>query len=339
MKSDGINGALGRDCIIPIFIFSLPRAGSTLLQRLLATHELIATQSEPWVALPFIYALRKSGVAAEYSHATGGMAVEEFIGCLSNGVSTYNNIISEALLHLYANAVPEEKKEAAYFLDKTPRYSLICEELIELFPDGKFVFLWRNPVSVVSSIIETFGDGRWNTHIYDVDLYKGLSNMVRTYKKYSGRSISLKYEDLVREPRKSLAMIFDYIGVSCDAHDIDGFIEVKMKGSMGDPTGVKKYKNISTETLNKWRRTICNPWRKWWCKKYIMSLDDEMMDLMGYDKKEILSDLDSLRVGVESLFSDLFYFAAGKFYKFFSLDILRKNVRRFKRGDRIYKYG
>jgi hypothetical protein len=291
------------------------------------------------VALPFIYALKRNGVATEYSHATGGVAVGEFVRCLSGGISTYNSIISEALLGLYANAVPEEKKEAVYFLDKTPRYSLICEELFELMPNGKFVFLWRNPVSVVSSIIETFGKGRWNAYIYDIDLYKGLPNMVQAYKKHRNKSMSLKYEDLVRDPRKSLESVFGYLGVSCDAHDIDGFIGVKMKGSMGDPTGVHKYKNISTETLNKWQDTICNPWRKWWCKKYIEDIDDEIMDLMGYDKKEILLDLDSLRVGVDRLFSDIFYFVAGKFYKLLSMDILRRNARRIVRRERIYKYG
>ena len=52
------------------FIISQPRAGSTLLQRLLATHPQIQTIGEPWLAIPFVYALREKGVTAEYIHVS-----------------------------------------------------------------------------------------------------------------------------------------------------------------------------------------------------------------------------------------------------------------------------
>jgi hypothetical protein len=35
-----------------VFLISLPRAGSTLLQRLLMGHPLVASCGEPWLALP-----------------------------------------------------------------------------------------------------------------------------------------------------------------------------------------------------------------------------------------------------------------------------------------------
>ena len=40
--------------IRPIFIFSAPRSGSTLLQRVLAAHTQVATASEPWILLPLL---------------------------------------------------------------------------------------------------------------------------------------------------------------------------------------------------------------------------------------------------------------------------------------------
>ena len=45
--------------IKPIFIFSITRSGSTLLQRVIAAHEGVATVSEPWVLLPYLYTLRE----------------------------------------------------------------------------------------------------------------------------------------------------------------------------------------------------------------------------------------------------------------------------------------
>jgi len=38
----------------PIFILSLLRAGSTLLQRILMGHKDIASVTEPWFLLPFV---------------------------------------------------------------------------------------------------------------------------------------------------------------------------------------------------------------------------------------------------------------------------------------------
>ena len=45
-------------------------------------------------------------------------------------------------------------KGQLYFLDKTPRYYHIIQELKDLFPESKFVILVRNPVSVFSSIMD-----------------------------------------------------------------------------------------------------------------------------------------------------------------------------------------
>ena len=36
----------------PIFLLSLPRSGSTLLHRMLASHPQVATLPEPWVPMP-----------------------------------------------------------------------------------------------------------------------------------------------------------------------------------------------------------------------------------------------------------------------------------------------
>ena len=62
----------------PIFLFSLPRSGSTLAQRIIASHAEIATTAEPWLLLPCLYALRHGGVYAEYSQATAVKAIRDF---------------------------------------------------------------------------------------------------------------------------------------------------------------------------------------------------------------------------------------------------------------------
>jgi len=43
-----------------------------------------------------------------------------------------------------------------FFLDKTPRYYFIIPELKNVFPEAKFIILLRNPLAVLSSILNTW---------------------------------------------------------------------------------------------------------------------------------------------------------------------------------------
>ena len=54
--------------LTPVFLLSLPRSGSTLLQRMLGTHPEIFTRGEGHFLLPFFYAGRSEGVYAAYGH-------------------------------------------------------------------------------------------------------------------------------------------------------------------------------------------------------------------------------------------------------------------------------
>ena len=155
----------------PIFIFSLPRSGSTLLQRVLMSHSQIASVAEPWLMLPFCYAHKKKGVLAEYSHSVSTDAFADFINNLPNGENDYFEALNEFACTLYQKQCMNNE---TYFLDKTPRYYFIVPEILEIFPDAKFIFLFRNPLHVMSSIIQTWCDGNLRKlYSYERDLNLG----------------------------------------------------------------------------------------------------------------------------------------------------------------------
>jgi hypothetical protein len=124
--------------ITPIFLFSLPRSGSTLTQRILATHHAVETVSEPWILLPFLYSRVREGVYAEYGHRVAFEAIEDFCSELPGGSEAYLGEIKELALRLYRLRA---KAGTQYFLDKTPRYHVISAEIVRLFDDARFVFL------------------------------------------------------------------------------------------------------------------------------------------------------------------------------------------------------
>ena len=178
--------------IKPIFIFSVSRCGSTLVQRIIAAHEGVATVSEPWLLLPYAYTLRPTGVDAEYVHPLMVDAIGDFCRELPEGRQDYRSELRRTVLALYGKAADGK---ARYFVDKSPPYCLVAEEIMELFPNGKFVFLWRNPLSIVASLIETWGP--WCPTLSPGDLFTGLPRLVAAYRKQQSRACPVRFEDLV----------------------------------------------------------------------------------------------------------------------------------------------
>lgn len=271
----------------PLFIFSLPKSGSTLLQRILGASNNISTAAEPWILLPYIYALKQNGIVAEYWHETASKAIEDFIIGLPNGKKDYFNEIERVILNLYSK---RSKPGSIYFLDKTPRYSIICKEIMALFPNGKFIFLWRNPLAIVSSMLQRWCKGKWKIDIYNIDLYDGFSNLFNAYISPKANIFSLNYENLIKEPEFEIKKICNYLNLNFENQMINNFYNTPLVGRMTEHTGSEIYRGrISKESLDKWKNSFNNQYRRYWAKKYLNWIGKERLKTIGYD----LSDLES----------------------------------------------
>ena len=292
--------------IQPIFVFSITRSGSTLVQRVIAAHDGVATVSEPWLLLPYLYTLRTEGVVAEYTHPLMVEAVEDFCGELPGGAEDYRSELRDFVLRLYQRAAGDG---ARFFLDKSPPYYFIADDIIRLFPEGKFVFLWRNPLSIVASIIETWQQGHWHPTAFREDLFIGLPRLVSAYLAHRDRVHSIRFEDLVNGDKGPWKSLMDYLEIEFDTNALDRFSNVKLNGRMGDQIGVRQYSKLSTEPTQKWTQTIHNPLRKAWCDRYLRFLGEERLAAMGYERDRLLDELSSQPLRFSSLLADLSRFA------------------------------
>lgn len=285
--------------IRPIFLLSISRTGSTLIQRIIAAHEGIATASEPWLLLPHAYTLRRQGIDAEYVHPLLVEAIEDFGGRLPRGEDDYLEEMRAFALRLYEKAAGAED---AYFLDKTPPYSLVAEEIMRLFPEAKFVFLWRNPLSVLASMVRTWGP--WHPTFMSADLFTGLPRLIAAFDANRGRAHAARFEDLVGGEEEHWRALMGYLELEFDPRSLSRFAEVELNGRMGDPTGRKQYSALSSEPEGKWRQTLANPLRREWARRYLRFLGAERLALMGYDQERMLNELDSLPTSFESVLPD-----------------------------------
>jgi len=326
---------MSREPLKPLFIFSLPRSGSTLLQRALASHEDISTVSEPWLLLPLIYPLRASGVYAEYSHAHVHAALQDFITELPEGEKDYLAAVRNIAMELYQKASTDE---ATYFLDKTPRYHLITEKIMQAFPNGKFIFLWRNPLSIIASMIETWGQGSWNLYHFKVDLYDGMEHLIRSAGVGKEDVLFINYEAFCQQPEEELVRISGYLNIKLNPGALKAFFNVKLRGSMGDPSGVYADNIISGEMSSKWKRTLSNPWRKWWCRKYLRWLGKDRLRFMGYDYDGLLRELSETPTTLAHLFSDILRGFYGVAYCLLEPTIMKQKWKSLPSWKRLKKH-
>ena len=299
----------------PIFLFSLPRSGSTLLQRLLAAHSAISTVSEPWLLLPLLDAPVEPKLTGpsdyDHYHAARG----EFIRSLRGGVDTYRTAVSHFASDLYAAAAPTDVK---YFLDKTPRYHRIADEIIHTFPEGRFIFLWRQPLAVAASMMHTWAEGRWNLYRFEDDLGPGLTRLATLARDRETQIVALKYEDLLLDPEKQLRRVLAYLDLPLEPHLLDGFASVCLKGRYGDQVGTVQYSELSTEPLDKWKAAFGNPLRRSWAQRYLASIDEQDLEFMGYSKLQLARDLEATPLDFSRLLSDAVRMSAGRHWRVLS---------------------
>lgn len=285
----------------PLFLLSLPRSGSTLLQRVLACHPEIETTSEPWLLLPLVYMFRKTGIKAEYDHEVMAIGLEDFCRQLSDKGIDRNGLVRDIALHLYERAGGSAK----FFLDKTPRYHLIVDELLSIFPSAKFILLWRNPLAVAASMMETWSDGKWNLHRFRIDLYDGLANLVRIYDKEPAKFFTIRFEDFVSEPEIHFRQILEHLELPFYESAIREFPNISFSGRLGDPTGIREYNAISKNSIYQWKNTLSNSWRKSWARRYLDWIGPVRLSMMGYRIEDLSRELSSTPLSSKHLFSDI----------------------------------
>jgi len=296
--------------IRPIFLFSVSRSGSTLVQRVIAAHDGVATVSEPWLLLPYAYSLRSEGIDAEYFHPLLATAIGDFCHQLEGGADDYRREHRALALRLYENAARARRGDAdgggaRYFLDKSPAYYLIAEEVMRTFPEGRFVFLWRNPLSVMASIMETFNEGRWCPTVGRGDLFLGLPRLTEAYRKNRDRAHAVRFEDLLSGGERPWRELMGYLGIEFEPQALRRFSKIRLDGRMGDPTGVRRYTTLDSATTQKWRQTLAGPLRRAWCRRYLEFLGPERLGAMGYELGELTAELDRLPATRDSLLPDV----------------------------------
>ena len=223
----------------PLFIVAAPRSGSTLLFETLAvTPQLHTLGGEAHWLVESIEALRPGAPGVDSNRLVADQA--------QGGVA--QRVLEGVLGHLHdsqgraASAPPEEIR----LLEKTPKNALRIPFFNAIFADARFIFLWRDPRENLASIIEAWASGHWTTYT-QLPEWDGPWSLLLPpeWRALRGRPreeiaayqwdctnrivlddlgqldperwTSLRYSDLVSQPRETIERLCDFAGLEFDA--------------------------------------------------------------------------------------------------------------------------
>ncbi|MBT8107821.1 MAG: sulfotransferase [Gammaproteobacteria bacterium] len=278
-----------------IFIISQPKAGSTLLQRLVAGHPDIQTSAETWLMLHPVYGLRKTGIQTNYNANWAATGVQEFVDNYADGKETYNEGVRSFAETIYGSVL--EKHGKRLFLDKTPRYTMIVDELYELFPKAKYILLLRNPLAILKSELHTYVKGDWPVlSQFAPDLLDAPGRLVDARSKLGPAALEVRYEDLVTSPGETVRSLCDFLAIEFDSGMLNYSDTPAPKGRMNDPVGIHKYTAPSKASLDKWKELGADGQLRHFALQYLAAVGDETITALGYDAADLRRQIEQTAV-------------------------------------------
>jgi hypothetical protein len=318
---------------VPMFLFSMPRSGSTLLQRLLATHPEIDTGPEPTFLLPLLHIGSDRETLATFDQRFTSWAVEDFLASTGDGEESFSEMVRAAAEVAYRHA---SSGPSRYFLDKTPKYHMIADRLLGIFPESPAIVLWRHPLAVIGSLMATWGGagGRWNLQHFRLDLFEALPGLIAAVERHGDRRLqTVRYEDLVSAPHEVLRPLVGRLGLDYDPATVERFGEVELEGRVQDPNvTTADFRLVRADRVDRWKSVLANPLRRAWCRRYLRWLGQERMAVMGYDLDAVLSELDELDPSWSFLASDVVRMPYDTLYRLGELGVFAKKARDLRAG-------
>ena len=251
-----------------VFIVGCPRSGTTLLQRMLDHHPMLAIANDTH--------LIPAGLKGEHIEADPPLTAEmvarvrnyrrlhrlgsapETIDACAAAHSTYGEFIRG----LFADFAQRKGKPVAG--EKTPDYVRHIPLLAKLFPTAKFIHIIRDGRDVALSVRDwatpTKGPGRLDFFQQDPIAVSALwwSWQVAHGRRdgaalASSRYMEVRYEDLVADPTTALGHLTDYLELP-EAPEMARFYEGKTRRDPG--LSAKRAWLPPTQGLRDWREDL-----------------------------------------------------------------------------------
>lgn len=234
----------------PVFVLSLPRSGSTLMRYVLDTHQDVCSPAE-------IHLGNLCDTLYQVVESTLGQTVPEERRGLEVLVEV-NRLVSD-VMERYA-----ERKGKRVWCDKSPTNVAHAELLRRVFPQARFVCLYRNCMDFIQSALQGNRFKWWwksihpylvradHDHVqasasYWVDLTGALLDFEE---RHSAACFRLTYESLVFSPERTLGELFSFLDLDFPPELLDRVFDAEHDDGVGD-SKIRFTRKIETGSVGK----------------------------------------------------------------------------------------
>lgn len=197
----------------PFFILGCVRSGTTMLRDILRLHPNLDSPEEthffrwadPYRSPRFLHPYRNNPDIRKQQRLDG-ISEEEFEHILDTSASRKELAENYGKLYLQKQGNPNGR-----WFDKTPQniYGILL--ISQMFPEAKFIHIYRNPLNVVASLyagkVMSIADmsgatSYWYESMAIMDQYKQIA---------ADRVLEIAYEDVTNKPEASLEKILTFL--------------------------------------------------------------------------------------------------------------------------------
>lgn len=225
----------------PIFIVGLPRAGSTLLEQILASHSAVEGTAE----LPDIIAMSRRLGGKKRFKAAG--LYPEILAQLSPEKFT-------ELGEGYLESTRIQRSSTPFFIDKMPNNFLHIGLIHLILPNARIIDARRHPMAACfAGFKQLFAQGQ--TFTYDlVDIGHYYRNYVKVMDHWDtvlpGRVLRVQYEEMVADTEQQIHRVLDYCELPFEEQCLR-FYETDR--AIRTPSSEQVRQPIFKEGLEQWR--------------------------------------------------------------------------------------
>jgi tetratricopeptide (TPR) repeat protein len=221
----------------PIFVVGLPRTGTTLVERILASHSQIGSADETF----FLQAATSRMVQAQ------GAGVTE---SLADTLKAAAELPTQKIMNAYLESVDYRLSDQPFFVDKYPFNFHYLGIVSRAMPSAKIVLLERDPMDACVAMFRQ-PYFKYSYRLEDLaDYYQAYRRLIDHWCRVIPNIYVVTYENLINDTNAQIDQLLTYIDVDIEPQCYRFF---ENKGASATASSVQIRENVHSRSIGKWR--------------------------------------------------------------------------------------
>ncbi|MHA7814962.1 MAG: sulfotransferase family protein [Pseudohaliea sp.] len=232
----------------PLFVVGMPRTGTTLVERILTSHEAVTSLGE---IQDLAHAVRRSADSSGAAGVLDPAVIRAALLAPAEAAATHYRESTAARLE----GAPAPGQ---YILDKMPLNALYIGFILRSLPEARIVLLRRDPRDTCLSNFRQLFAVDYSYYDYHYDL-ETTAHYVADFERlmahwqslYGGRIHALAYEALVADPESEVRALLAYLGLPWEPRCLAFH---RNAAGVATPSALQVRQPLYRDALERWRR-------------------------------------------------------------------------------------